>query len=310
MISYSVIIPVYNEERNLENLYVRLTAVLRRLNEPYEIIFVDDSSLDGSLLILKGLAQKDAHIKIISLSRNFGHQSAFSAGLDHANGNAVILMDADLQDPPEFIPSLVGAWKEGFEIVFAVRKRRKENFLKRFCYHIFYRSLALISEVKIPFDSGDFSLLDKKVVLIIRNMPEKKTFIRGLRSWVGFRQKGLEYERAKRLDGKSGYTLKKLLNLALSGYFNFSSVPLKIASFSGILFSITGFLGVIYIIILKLTFNISLTGWTSTIVTILFMSGIQLLTVGIIGEYLSLVFDEVRKRPGYIIREKIGINDK
>ncbi len=292
----------------MEILYDRLTAVFHKLNEPYEVIFIDDSSQDKSLSILKEMAQNDAHIKVISLSRNFGHQSAFSAGLDYAKGNAIILMDADLQDPPEFIPNLINAWKEGNEIVFAVRKKRKEFFLKKLCYSIFYRSLVLMSEIKVPLDSGDFSLLDKKVVEILRNMPESKIFIRGLRSWVGFKQKGLEYERAKRFGGKSSYTFKKLLNLAFSGYFSFSSIPLKFASFSGILFSLMGFLGAVYLVIMKLAFGITLTGWTSIMVTMLFMGGIQLLTVGIIGEYLSLVFNEVRRRPGYIIREKIGID--
>lgn len=308
MNSYSIVIAVYNEEKNLGILHDRLTAVFDKLNELYEVIFIDDSSQDKSLSILKEMAQKDARIKVISLSRNFGHQSAFSAGLDYANGNAVILMDADLQDPPEFIPNLINAWKEGNEIVFAVRKRRQEGLLKKICYRIFYRSLALISEIKVPLDTGDFSLLDKKVVEIIRNMPESKIFIRGLRSWVGFKQKGLEYERAKRFGGKSKYTFKKLLNLAFAGYFNFSSIPLKFASFSGILFSLIGFLGALYIIIMKLAFGIPLAGWTSIMVTMLFLGGIQLLTVGIIGEYISLVFNEVRRRPGYIICEKIGFD--
>ena len=238
-IIYSIVIPVYNEEENLLELYHRLKKVLVNLDELYGIIFVNDGSMDRTRDIIYELRNSDPNIKLISFSRNFGHQTSVSAGLDFASGHATIMMDGDLQDPPEIIPRLIEKWQEGYKVVYALRKKRKEGLFKRFAYSTFYRLLKKISYIDIPLDSGDFSLIDRKVVDLLIKMPERNKFIRGLRAWVGFQQIGIEYERDKRYAGEPKYSLNKLLNLALDGLISFSYAPLKLATSFG--FVVSGF---------------------------------------------------------------------
>lgn len=299
----SVVIPTYNEEENIHELYCRLSNTMKGLARPYEVIFVNDGSRDGTLNRLKAIQVQDPHIRILDLARNFGHQAAVTAGLDHAVGKAVIVMDGDLQDPPEVIPEFVERWRQGYDVVYAIRTKRKESLLKRLAYALFYRFLGAVSDADLPLDAGDFSLMDQKVVAVLRQMPERNRFVRGLRSWVGFNQVGVEYERAKRYEGESKYTLKALMGLATNGFVSFSKLPLRIATYLGVLVSVLAFLAGLGILILRLAAEVKPQGWTSLMVVVLFLGGVQLITVGIAGEYIGHVLDEVRQRPAYIVRE-------
>lgn len=303
---FSIVIPVYNEEENIPELYRRLTNVMESLARPYEVIFVNDGSRDGTLNRLKALQAHNPSFRILNLARNFGHQAAVTAGIDHAVGKAVIVIDGDLQDPPEVIPELVKRWQQGYDVVYAIRKKRKESLPKCLAYALFYRLLKAVSDTDLPLDAGDFSLIDQKVAAILRQMPERNRFVRGLRSWVGFEQIGVEYERGKRYEGKSKYTLKALVSLATNGFVSFSKLPLRVAIYAGVLVSILAFLAGLAIVILRLLTAIEPQGWTSLIVVVLFLGGIQLITVGIVGEYVGRVYDEVRQRPSYIVRDWIG----
>jgi len=305
---YSVVIPIYNEEEIVQKLYDRLTAVLKATGADYEILLVNDGSSDSSLRKLEDLSNQDSALKILDLSRNFGHQVAFSAGLDHAAGEAVILMDGDLQDPPEILPDLIARWQEGFEVVYAVRNKRKEFFLKRLAYWAFYRMLRTLSDIEIPLDSGDFSLLDRKVVDQLKAMPERNRFIRGLRTWIGFKQTGLVYERSERYAGKAKYTLSKLFRLALDGLISFSFVPLKLAMHLGFAITFLAFIGMI-VYFVKFFIEDDPPGFPTLIITILFMGGIQLLTMGVLGEYVGRIHEEVKSRPLYIVKQKLGFRD-
>ncbi len=302
----SIVIPIYNEAETIPILYEQLTQVCERLPLAYEIIFVNDGSQDHSLTLLKELSNNDNRIRIIDLARNFGHQVAISAGIDHTAGDVVVLMDGDLQDPPEMISTFIKRWNEGFEVVYAVRKKRKESLLKRIAYLVFYRILRKISSVEIPLDSGDFSLMDRRVVNTLRAMPERNRFIRGIRSWVGFHQCGVEYERNKRYAGEVKYTFSKLLRLATDGIFAFSYLPLRVATYLGLTVAATSFLLAVFYLIEKIFSNIDTKGWASTIIIILFLGGVQLLTIGIMGEYVGRIYDEVKQRPLYVVNEKIG----
>lgn len=308
-ITYSVIIPVYNEEEVLPELYKHLTIIMEQLGESYEIIFVNDGSEDKSFEIMKEMNQKDNRVKIVNLSRNFGHQIAITAGLDYASGDAVMVMDADLQDPPEVLPSFIRKWKEGFDVVYAVRKRRKENIFKRISYKVFYRILRAISEVDIPLDSGDFSLLSRRVVDAIRLARESNRFVRGIRSWVGFRQVGIEYERAKRYSGDVKYTLPKLIRLGADGLVAFSSVPLRIITYLGFAISLLSFIYILYLIAIKLFTDVSPQGWASVMVAVFFLGGIQLTMLGIIGTYIGRIYNEVKRRPLYFVQETVGFEN-
>ena len=308
--SYSIVIPIYNEEENLPELYNRLTDVMTSLQEPYEVIFVDDGSKDNSLNIMREMHQRDKRIKTISLSRNFGHQIAISAGIEYARGKAVIVMDGDLQDPPEVLPPFIQKWKEGWDAVYAIRRKRKENLLKRAAYAIFYRLLKKISSIDIPLDSGDFSIMDRKIVDILKSMPERTRFVRGIRTWVGFKQVGLEYERDKRFAGKPKYNFKKLVKLALDGLISFSYVPLKLAVSFGFVISGVSFLGAIATLFQRLFTDTTVPGYATTVISILFLGGIQLITIGILGEYIGRIYDEVKQRPLYIIQEIIGFDEQ
>jgi dolichol-phosphate mannosyltransferase len=300
----SVILPVYNESETLELLAGRLIPVLEEITRgSFEIIFVNDDSRDGSDQIIDALHERDRRVKAIHFSRNFGHQAALQAGIDAATGAAVVLMDADLQDPPEVIARFVEFWQQGYDVVYAVRKRRKEGFLKRLAYASFYRTMRAIAEINVPLDSGDFCLMDRRVVDTLIGLQERNRFLRGLRSWVGFKQIGIEYERDARHAGEPKYTMRKLVGLA------FSAVPLRFATWLGIAAAGTGFLVAVWAVFTKIFGIYSPRGWASTMAVILFIGGVQLLMLGVIGEYLSRVYDEVRQRPQYIVRSQAGLEN-
>jgi len=298
---------VYNERENLAALESRLLPILEELTSgAFEVIFVDDGSRDGSAEILDALHARDRRLKAIHFSRNFGHQAALQAGLDAAAGEAVVLMDADLQDPPELLRRFFEHWRAGKQVVYAIRRGRKESALKRTAYAAFYRSMRALADIDVPLDAGDFCLLDRRVVDQLVALPERNRFLRGLRSWVGFEQVGIEYEREARHAGEPKYTLRTLVRLALSGYIGFSAAPLRAAAWLGLLAAGSGFLLAFGALVTKLTDIYSPQGWVSTIAVILFIGGVQLLMLGVIGEYLSRVYDEVRRRPHYVVRSQRG----
>lgn len=305
----SVVLPVYNEQETLAALHARLVPALEQATEGlFEVIFVNDGSRDNSEQILNDFHGQDARLKVVHFSRNFGHQAALQAGLDAATGAAVALMDADLQDPPEALPQFIDYWRSGYDVVYAVRRQRKEGWLKRTAYAVFYRTMKLLAEIEVPLDAGDFCLLDRRVVETLTGLRERNRFLRGLRSWVGFKQIGVEYEREARHAGTPKYTLRKLIKLALSGYVGFSAAPLRVATWLGVLAAGAGFLIAVWALVTKLAGIYSPRGWASTIAVILFIGGVQLLMLGVIGEYLSRVYDEVRARPLYIVRAQLGLD--
>jgi glycosyltransferase involved in cell wall biosynthesis len=304
----SVVVPLYNEQENVAELYRRLRQTVRALGVPYEMVFVDDGSRDATPRLIDALGVADADLVTLHLSRNFGHQAAVTAGLDHARGRAVVVMDGDLQDPPEVIPQLLGLWRDGHEVVYAVRQHRKEGPVKRLGYHAFYRILNAISDLDIPLDSGDFCLMDRKVVDALNRLPERMRFIRGLRTFVGFRQVGLAYERAARAAGRPKYSFHALIGLAIDGLISFSSYPLRLVTYLGIATAglalvLTGW------VLADAFFNHTAPrGWASTVVVVLFMGSVQLISLGIIGEYIRLIFLEAKQRPSYITDEHAARN--
>lgn len=308
---YSIVIPIYNEEESIKELYRRLCQILNSLEAESELIFINDGSHDSSLAILQNLQQQDSRIKIIDFSRNFGHQLAITAGLDYVSGQACVIMDADLQDPPEVIPELIKAWQNGYEVVYAVRNQREgETWFKKAAAAAFYKILKKLTETDIPLNTGDFRLLDKKVVDAFHNVRERHRFVRGIISWLGFRQTSVYYNREARFAGETKYPFWKMFKFALDGITSFSHRPLQLATWLGFLFSITSFLYAIWAISIKLFTNQTVPGWTSLIVTILFLGGIQLLTLGIIGEYVGRMFDDVKQRPLYVVRSATGFTEK
>jgi dolichol-phosphate mannosyltransferase len=306
----SIAIPVYNEEENIEVLYQQLIDVLCSLGYAYELIFVDDGSQDRTPEILAALHRRDQAVKVIRFSRNFGHQIAIMAGMNHATGDALIIMDADLQDPPQLIPDLIAKWQDGYDVVYAVRRKRKENLLKRAAYFTFYRLLGKIADSPIVLDSGDFALLSARVVQVINSSPEHNRFVRGLRSWVGFHQVGIEYERDPRHHGKSKYSWLKLIKLALDGLFSFSTVPLRLVSYLGFLTSVMSLIYLVYAVLVKIIAAQPPAGWASLVAAVLFIGGVQLIMLGIVGEYIGKIYDEVRGRPHYIISTRLGFDDE
>jgi dolichol-phosphate mannosyltransferase len=302
----SIVIPVYEEEQNLPALYERLTGVMRDIEPDYEIVFEDDGSRDQSVEIMRGLAARDSRVLVVELSRNFGHQVAISAGLDYARGEAVIVMDADLQDPPEVLPQFIAKWREGHDVVYAIREQRKEGWLKRSLYALFYRMLQRIANIDIPLDAGDFCIMDRRVVETLSGMPERNRFVRGIRSWVGLDQVGLAYERHARHAGREKYSYRRLVYLALDGLISFSFVPLRMITVIGFVISaISIVLAAIYFV-QRLVVGPNPLGFTTTIVAILFLSGVQLITLGVIGEYIGRIFEEVKRRPLYVARRVSG----
>jgi polyisoprenyl-phosphate glycosyltransferase len=312
----SIVIPTYKSDLNLQLLIEKLVGILSKGDYDYEIIFVNDCSPDNTLELLKSICSTNLHIKVISFSRNFGQQIATTAGLMYAKGEAVIIMDDDLQDPPELIPTFIGKWEEGYDVVYAVRKTRQEIFIKKLGYKLFYKILSYLSHISIPQDSGDFGLLDSKVVKIINSMPERDRFLRGLRAWVGFKQTNIDYDRAPRNMGRPSYSILKIFKLSLDGIIAFSNVPLQISSMIGFVVASFAFIGMFLTIlqrILTLFYpNYPLAVWPgfSTIVlSILFLGGIQLIGLGIIGEYIARIYNEVKQRPLYLIEEVIGFEE-
>jgi glycosyltransferase involved in cell wall biosynthesis len=298
----SVAVPLFNEEQGVPELVRRIGDVLRTIpGGPHEMLFIDDGSSDRTFELLSEAARRDPRIVVISLSRNFGHQAALSAAIDHATGDLVVLMDGDMQDPPEAIPSFLEEQKKGFDVVFARRVRRKEGWLLRLSYFVFYRLIAAVSNLRLPLDSGDFALLSRRVVDNLRAIPEHHRYLRGLRTWVGFRQTGLPIERSERAAGQTKYGPIKLVRLALDGIFAFSMAPLRAASLLG-LATITGsLLYAAYAIYVKVFQGRSPTGFTALIVALALLSGVQLLVLGVIGEYLGRVYDEAKGRPLYVV---------
>jgi dolichol-phosphate mannosyltransferase len=305
----SVVVPLYNEEENLPELHRRLTAVLGSMGLDYEMVLVDDGSTDGMPALLAGLRGSDPRVTALTLSRNFGHQAAVTAGIDHARGRAVVVMDGDLQDPPEVIPDLVERWRGGADVVYAVRRRRKEGVLKRAGYATFYRLLAATSELDIPLDSGDFGLMDRRVVDAMRAMPERRRFVRGLRAFVGFRQEGLEYERAARGSGQPKYTLRALVRLAVDGLVSFSGAPLRLVTYLGLTSAAVAMALTAWVLVDAFTTRTAPAGWASTSLIVLFLGSVQLIGLGIMGEYVRLIFLEVKGRPTYVVAARRGPDD-
>ena len=304
----SVVVPCYNEEAVLRATHERLTSVLAGMSTiEYELIFVNDGSRDDTQLILTQLQLVDPHMRVLLLSRNFGHQIAVTAGLEEAAGDAVVIIDADLQDPPEVIPQMVGLWRDGNDVVYGVRiERPGESAFKLWTAKVFYRLINRLSETKMPFDAGDFRLLDRRVVEVVNAMPERARFLRGMVSWAGFRQVELPYERAARHAGESKYPLRKMVHFAMDGIISFSLVPLKLAIWMGFLSIWIAVAGIIVAIVDRLLDKHLTRGWASLFVAVLFMGGVQLLSLGIIGEYLGRIYTEVKRRPLYAVQERLG----
>ncbi len=299
----SVVIPLFNEELNLGQLHRRLVDSLDPLHEPYEILFVDDGSRDETPRRLEWIQAESPQVSVIHLSRNFGHQAAVSAGLEYARGRAIIVMDGDLQDPPEILPRFVDRWRQGYDVVYAIRRDRKEGPIKRICYFLFYRILNLISDIDIPLDSGDFCLMDRKVVEALVGLPEQMRFVRGLRTFVGFKQTGLEYERAARGAGKPKFTLRALISLAIDGLISFSSYPLRLVAYVGVATVFAAVLMTVWVVVDAVSNHTAPRGWASVMATILFVGSIQLIGLGVIGEYIRLIFLESKRRPMYVVGE-------
>jgi glycosyltransferase involved in cell wall biosynthesis len=304
----SIVIPIFNEDETLVELHRRITVAMKRVRQPYEVIFINDGSHDSSYRTLRSLAQQDPHLRILDLARNFGHQIAISAGLDVAGGDAVILMDGDLQDPPELLPEMIAKRDEGFDVVYTMKRSRQEHLLKRMAFHAFYALMRRFSSIPIPMEAGNFSLMDRKVVSVLRSMPERNRYIAGMRAWAGFRQTGLLFDRAARFAGKPQMTFGRLLHLALDGLFSFSNIPLRLAAYIGAFSAVVAFSGGLYAVYTKFFTDKATPGWASPVFSILFIGGLILVTLGIIGEYVGRIYDEVKRRPLYVVREQIGFS--
>ncbi|KAB2440312.1 glycosyltransferase family 2 protein [Bacillus luti] len=306
-ICYSIIIPMYNEEAVIEETYRRLKRVMKDANGMYELLFINDGSQDKCADIIKQFMIGDKTVKLIDFSRNFGHQIAITAGMDYADGDAVIIIDADLQDPPELILQMIEKWKEGYEVVYAKRMKRKgETWFKKWSASTFYRVLRASTDIDIPVDTGDFRLMDQKVCKEMRKINENNRFVRGLVSWIGFRQIAIEYVRDERVAGETKYPLKRMVKLCLDGILSFSYKPLKLAIYSGLLLSSSGFLYFIYVLYLSIFTEATMKGWPSIISIMLIFNGFMLFMLGIIGEYIGRIYDETKGRPLYIVREFYG----
>ncbi len=303
-IDISVIVPIFNEEQIIQELYQRLKNAVLQISTNYELIFVNDGSRDASLFRLMEMAKQDDRVFYINFSRNFGHQIAVTAGLDACSGEAVVIIDGDLQDPPELIPELYKKHKEGYEVVYAKRAQRKgETLFKKFTAKMFYRVLRKSTSIDIPLDTGDFRLIDKKIVDYLRLMPEKNKFLRGQIAWMGFKQTGVEFVRDERKFGKTGYSFSKMLHFSMDGITAFSDKPLKLVTAAGIFVSGLAFLIILYAIVAHFWLNHTITGWTSLIVSTMFIGGIQMVTIGIIGEYIGRINKNVINRPLYLVQD-------
>jgi polyisoprenyl-phosphate glycosyltransferase len=302
--TFTIIAPIYNELENIPELYPRMREVMDRTGEPWELILVDDGSTDGSTALIRKLAENDARVRPVIFARNFGHQIAVTAGVDFARGDAVIIIDADLQDPPEVILQLIDKWREGYEVVYAVREERQgESWFKKTTASLFYRMIYRITDVDIPMDAGDFRLMDRKVVEVLKHMREKHRFLRGMSAWVGFKQVGVSYKRQPRFAGETKYPLKKMIKLALNAVTSFSYFPLQLATYMGFIAAGLSVLAIPVIIVLRLTTGTALFGQATTLIIVLFLGGLQLISLGVIGEYIGRIYDEAKGRPLYIVAE-------
>jgi len=301
---FTIIAPIFNELENIPELYPRIRDVMDQTNEPWELILVDDGSTDGSTEIIRKLAENDKRVRPIIFARNFGHQIAVTAGIDYSRGDAVVIIDADLQDPPEVILKLIAKWREGYEVVYAVREEREgETWFKRFTASLFYRLIHAVTNVDIPLDTGDFRLIDKKVVDIMNTMRERHRFLRGMSAWVGFKQVGVNYKRKPRYSGTSKYPLRKMVQFALNAITSFSYFPLQLATYIGFISAGLSVLAIPIIAILRLTTGTVLMGQATTLIMVFFFGGVQLISLGIIGEYIGRIYDEVKGRPLYTVAE-------
>jgi dolichol-phosphate mannosyltransferase len=294
----------------LHELYRRISQVLDDAGESWELVLVNDGSRDRTPEIMRELHAADSRVKVVDFARNFGHQIAVTAGMDYAQGDAVVLIDADLQDPPELILEMLAKWREGYEVVYAIRAERKgETWFKEFTAKMFYRIIYKITDINIPMDTGDFRLMDRKVVNALKTMHEKHRFMRGMSVWVGFRQTGVKYVRAERYAGETKYPLKKMLKFAMDGITSFSYFPLQVATYFGFAAALLAVLGILVTIVLRLSGSHAFFGQATTLVSVLFLGGVQLICLGIIGEYLGRIYDEVKGRPLYIVREALGFGE-
>lgn len=310
----SVVIPCYNEEAVLPMLFARLSAAAGQWGLEYEVILIDDGSTDGTWEQMQRIHQSDPRWKMLSLSRNFGHQIALWTGLCASTGRIVAVLDGDLQDPPEILPEFFKKWEEGYDVIYGVRKQRKESPLKRACYFLFYRLLSVLADVHIPLDTGDFCVMDKRVVRVLSRSPERRPFVRGLRAWAGFKQLALAYERQSRAAGEPKYTFVKLVKLALDGILSSSIQPLRIASYLGIAVSTLAFAGAVFTFLQRIFRDQfaaigmrPVPGFATTVIAMLFLGGVQLLCLGILGEYLGRIYESVRGRPPTVVAETLGI---
>lgn len=307
--TFTIIAPVYNEAESLPVLYQRVKEVMEPTGEPWELMLIDDGSKDGSTDMIRSLAKQDERVRPIIFARNFGHQIAVTAGLDYSRGQAVVIIDSDLQDPPEVILDLIAKWREGFEVVYAVRTEREgETWFKTFTASLFYRLIYQITDVKIPLDTGDFRLMDRKVVNVMNSMREKHRFLRGMSAWVGFKQTGVPYKRAARFAGSTKYPFRKMFRLALNAIIGFSYFPLQVATYLGFIAALISIIAIPIVVIGRLAGNGAFFGQATTLIAVLFLGGVQLICVGILGEYIGRIYDEVKGRPLYIVSQ--GPDDK
>ena len=304
MVTFSIIAPLFNELDNIPELYERIMEVMDSTGEPWELIMVDDGSMDGSTKLIRELNAKDPRVKPVIFARNFGHQIAVTAGLDYSQGKAVVIIDSDLQDPPEVILDLIDKWKSGYEVVYAVRSEREgETWFKEFTASIFYRLIYRITDVEIPRDTGDFRLIDRKVVNVMGEMRERHRFLRGMSVWVGFNQTGVEYKRAARYAGETKYPFKKMLKFATDAITSFSYFPLQVAMYMGFTAAGVSIIAIPLVIILRASGSQAFFGQATTLLAVLFLGGVQLISLGILGEYIGRLYDEAKGRPLYIVRE-------
>ncbi len=303
-IIYSVIAPIYNERDNIPELHRRVSEVMNSTGETWELVLVDDGSTDGSTDMILELAKTDKHIRPVIFARNFGHQIAITAGWDYARGDAVVVIDADLQDPPELILEMAKKWREGYEVVYAVRAEREgESWFKLWTASLFYRLIFRITDVKIPLDTGDFRMMDRKVVNVLKSMRERHRFPRGMSAWVGFKQVGVEYKRAARVAGETKYPFRKMFRLALNAITGFSYFPLQVATFFGFASAGVAILAIPVVIYMRINGSLAFEGQATTLIAVLFLGGVQLISLGILGEYIGRLYDEAKGRPLYIVRE-------
>ena len=303
-VTFSIVAPIYNELKNIPELYRRVREVMSSTQATWELVLVDDGSSDGSTEAIRTLAQQDKHVRPVIFARNFGHEVAVTAGLDYSRGEAVIMMDADLQDPPEIILDMIKKWHEGYEVAYAKREEREgETWFKLFSARLFYRLIARITDVNIPMDVGNFRLMDRKVVNVLKQMHERHRFMRGMSTWVGFRQIGVPYKRAERFSGTTKYPFNKMFKLALNAITGFSFFPLQLATYFGFASAGLSIIAIPVVIIMRLSGHGAFLGQATTLIAVLFLGGVQLISLGVLGEYLGRIYDEVKGRPLYIVRE-------